>query len=145
VVKSSPDTAAANYGRAGGQAYFSTAQPPRTPQALTDAYQTSKGYVERAYEKSKEFLIDSAHGHASQELAGDNRVSQQGEVETRQPVTAGASVGAYGREGMRTYWSTAQPTEPPRVLTDAYEKTREFLTETLRHPTSEQPTFLNGA
>ena len=127
VVRSSSDTAAANYGRAGGQAYFSTAQPPRTPHALTDAYETTKGYVEHAYEKSKAFLIDSAHGHASKELAGENRASQ---VEIRQPVTSGASVGAYGREGVRTYWSTAQPTEPPRVLTDAYEKAREFLTKT---------------
>ena len=155
AVRSSSDTAA-NYGRAGGQAYFSTAQPPRTPQALVNAYETTKGYVEHAYEQSKEFLIASAQGRASQEMAGENRASPQGEVDTRQPVTSGASIGAYGREGVRTYWSTAQPTEPPRVLTDAYEKTkgyvkrayentREFLTATPRHPTSEQPTLLNGA
>src|ERR1700674_4664983 len=52
---SNSDTAAANYGRAGGQTDFSTAQPPRTPQALVNAYETTKGYVERAYEQSKEF------------------------------------------------------------------------------------------
>jgi hypothetical protein len=112
--------------------------------------------VEHAYEQSKEFLIASAQGRASQELADENRASQQGEVQARQPVTSGASIGAYGREGVRTYWSTAQPTEPPRVLTDAYEKTkgfvkhayektRDFLTESTQRSTTEQPRSLNGA
>lgn len=153
AVRSSPDTAAANsnYGRAGGQAYISTAQPPQTPQALVNAYVTTKGYVAHAYEQTKGFLIDSAQGRASQELAAQN---QQGEVD--KPITSGASIGAYGREGVRTYWSNAQPTEPPRVVTDAYEnaksyvkhaydKTKEFLTATPRQPTSEQPTLFNGA
>ena len=155
-VRSSSDTAAANYGRAGGQAYFSTAQPPRTPQALVNAYETTKGYVEHAYDQSKEFLIASAQGHASQELAAENGASRHGDVDTRQPVTSGGSIGAYGREGVRTYWSTVQPTEPPQVLTDAYEKTkgfvkhtyektRDFLTEAPRHSASERPTPLNGA
>jgi hypothetical protein len=146
VVRSSSDTAAANYGRAGGQAYWSTAELSRTPQALVNAYETTKGYVKSAYEQSKEFLIDSAHGRASQELAA--------EAVIRQPVSSGPSIGAYGRDGARSYWSTAQPTEPPRVVADAYEKTkgyvkhayektREFLTE--RHATSEQTTRLNGA
>jgi hypothetical protein len=149
VAGSSSDTAAPNYGRAGGQADFSTAQPPRTPQTLGDAYETTKGHVERAYEQSKEFLVDSVNGRASQKPAGENRV-QQGEVQARQ------SLGVYGRAGVPTYWSTTQPTEPPRVLTNAYEKTRgyvkhayektrEFLTQSARHPASEQATPLNGA
>jgi hypothetical protein len=147
---SSSDPAAANYGRAGGPD-FSTAQPPRTPpQPLVNAYETTKGHVEKAYEESKQFLIDSAHGRASQKQAGEDRALQQGEVETRPPV------GVYGRAGVPTYWSTAQPAEPPRVLTQsyektkgyvkhAYEKTKEFLTPSPRHPTSEQATQLNGA
>ena len=153
VVRSNSDTMT-NYGRAGGQAYFSTAQPSRTPQVVVNAYEATKGYVGHAYEQTKGFLIDSAQGRASQELAAQNRAWQQGEVD--KPITSGASIGAYGREGVRTYWSNAQPTEPPRVVTDAYEKTKsyvkraydktkEFLTATPRQPTSEQPTLFNGA
>jgi hypothetical protein len=99
--------------------------------------------VEHAYEQTKGFVIDSAQGRASQELAAQNRAWQRGEVD--KPITSGASIGAYGREGVRTYWSNAQRTEPPRVVTDAYEKTKEFLTATPRQPTSEQTTLFNGA
>ena len=156
VVRSSSDTATANYGRAGGQAYFSTAQPPQTPQALANAYETTKGYVEHAYEKSKEFLIDSAHGHASQELADENRAWQQGEVGAGKPVTSGAAIGAFGRAGTQSPLNTAEPRQPPQLLSNAYEKTKAyvkhayentkaFLTESTQRPTTEQPTSLGGS
>ena len=130
VVKATSDTAAANYGRARGQAYLSSAAPDRRPQALANAYETTKRHVESAYEHSKQFLIDSAHGRASQELSGKNHAWQQEEAETRRPVSSGSSIGAYGRDGIRSY--TAHPAEPPRVLSNAYEKTKGYVWMSIR-------------
>ena len=155
VVKPSSEAAGTTYGRAGGQAYFSTAQPPRTPQALVDAYDNTKGYVEHTYEKSKEFLIDSAHGRASQELARENRAWQQGEA-SRRPVTSGTAIGAFGRAGIQSSLNTAEPAQPPQLLSNAYEKTKEyvkhtyertkeFLTESTQRQTTQQSASYSGS
>jgi hypothetical protein len=155
VVRSSSGTAATSYGRAGGQAYFSTAQPPRTPQALTDAYETTKGFVEHAYDKSKEFLVESAQGNASKEQAAQTEAWQQGEVGANKPVTSGAAIDAFGRAGTQSSLNTAEPRQPPQVLSNAYEKTKayvkrayentkEFLTESTRRSTTEHPASLSG-
>jgi hypothetical protein len=145
AVRSTSDTATANYGRAGGQAYFSTAQPPQTPRALIKAYETTKEYVEHAYEKSKEFLVESAQGRASTEQAAQTGTWQQGEVGAGKPVTSGAAIGAFGRAGTQSSLNTAEPRQPPQLLSNAYEKTKEFLTESTSRLTPQQPTSLSGS
>jgi hypothetical protein len=150
VVRSGSGAAATSYGRAGGQAYFSTAQPPRTPQALTDAYETTKGFVEHAYEKSKELVVESAQGSASKEQA-----AQTDEVGANKPVTSGAAIDAFGRAGTQSSLNTAEPRQPPQLLSNAYEKTKasvkhayestkEFLTESTQRSTTEHPASLSG-
>ena len=148
AVTSNPDASVTNYGRAGGQAHLST-QPTQPPQVLTDAYQQTKAFVEHTYEKSKEFLVESAQGRASQERAA------QGEVEAQKPITSGGGIGAFGRAGTQSSLSMA-PREVPQPLSNAYEntkayvknayeKTKEFLTESTQRPTSKQPSSLSGA
>ncbi len=146
-VTSNRDASVANYGRAGGHAVLSN-EPIPLPQALTDAYEETKASVERAYEKSKQFVVDSAQGRGRAEQA-----REQGEETAGKPVTSGGAVGAYGRAGTPDYLS--QPTQPPEFLIGAYEKTKgfvkhayektsEFLTQSTQRPTPEQPSSLSG-
>ena len=139
-VTSNPDASVVNYGRAGGHAVLSN-EPIPLPQALTDAYEQTKASVERAYEKSKQFLVDSAQGRVR---ASQASASEQGEAAARKPVTSGGAVGAYGRAGTQDYLSTAQPRQLPQFLSDAYEKTSEFLTQSTQRSTTEQPSSLSG-
>jgi hypothetical protein len=145
-VTSNSDASAANYGRAGGRAVLST-EPTQPPQVLIDAYDQTKASVERAYEKSKQFLVDSAEGRVR---AAQTSASEQGEGVDRRPVTSGAGIGAFGRAGTRDYLSSAPPRQVPEVISNAYEKTKafvrhayektsEFLTQSTQRSTTEQP------
>ena len=58
----------AEYGRAGTSTPWSTAQPTHPPQALTNAYETTKTYAERAYEQTREFLTRSSRQRASEQI-----------------------------------------------------------------------------
>jgi hypothetical protein len=114
---------------------------------LIDAYDQTKASVERAYEKSKQFLVDSAQGRVR---AAQTSASEQGEGVDRRPVTSGAGIGAFGRAGTRDYLSSAPPRQVPEVISNAYEKTKafvrhayektsEFLTQSTQRSTTEQP------
>jgi hypothetical protein len=152
AVTSNSDASAANYGRAGGRASLST-EPTQPPQVLVDAYEQTKASVERAYEKSKQFLVDSAHGRVGDAQAS---VSEQAEGADRMRVTSGNGIGAFGRAGTRDYLSSAPPRPVPEVLSNAYEKTTafvkhayektsEFLTQSSQRSTTGQPGSVSGS
>lgn len=145
-VTSNSDASVANYGRAGGHATLSN-EPTPLPRVLTDAYEQTKTSVERAYEKSKQLLVDSAQGRVRAAQASE---AEQGEAAARKPVSSGGAIGAFGRAGTRDYLGAAPPRQPPQVLSNAYEKTRafvehayektsQFLTQSTEPPKAEQP------
>ncbi len=151
VVTSNPDASVANYGRAGGQASLST-EPTPLPQPLINAYEQTKASVERAYEKSREFLAESAQGRVRAAQASER---EQGEAIPRKSVTSGGGIGAFGRAGKQDYLSSAPPRQPPQIFSDAYDKTKafvkhaydktsQFLTQSSQRPTGEQPSSLSG-
>jgi hypothetical protein len=150
TVTSSPDISAGNSGRDGGQASLSS-EPTEPPQALTRAYEHTKASLERAYEDSKQFLVDSAQGRGR---AAQANASAQGERVDRS-VTSGAAIGASGRGGTQDDPSSATPRAVPEVLASAYEKTKafvkrayektaEFLTQSTRSSKREQPSSVSG-
>jgi len=150
VAASNPDASGATAGRAGVQTSLSS-EPTRPPQVLTDAYEWTKASVARAYEKTKEFLVESAQGQASKQQAAQ---TGQEEIGAGGPVSSGAGIGGFGRAGAQNYSGTDQTSQPPpQVLGSAYDKTKayvkhayettkEFLAQSTQPPTTEQPTSL---